>query len=355
MSVNGTSISLGGKWLALDDENRKLKLIVAHLNNEILGLKKAYANDIELIEANRSALNQAEMSMESMKAESANLKTALNEERKTRIDREAVIEAQLGEIQRLTAEGLDFQRRSADDGRKIESLERTLVDKEGSIEAKSHEVHALKAALKQEEERMREVYSEWQLQKDKIEKLEFALRMKREQCGKLIKEKNGLKDMIGWKKAWEKENPGKKREMEREEKQAEMEDNENEEQNEEEKAAIERANQENTATKEFDQAAAAVAAANEATAFSASEEARYYRSTIIRQKRHIELLEEKVKELDSQVRILKKDNHTLAIRFKGATDYRVKVEKEKKKIEALASGAAAQQTGIPIPMLAAQQ
>ncbi len=358
MISSSASVSLGGRWLQFEQENVQLKRIIAHLNNEILGLKRAYANDIELVSAHRNALNEAEESMESLREECSNAKKSLLEERKSRIERESIIEAQIQEFRRLTNESEAQQRKANEESEKYNSLDRTLADRTAVLSQRNHEISEMKISIRQQSERIEEIFNEWKNQKEKIEKLEFALKTKNDQCGKLIKEKNHLKELIGWKNQWEKENPGKKgkfqfdqtnkKEKENQEiNSIDGEDEENDERNKEieELKEIEKKNQENEKFQEIKENSSneeiqilnppfPIQLTNEPTVNTA-EEIRYYRSTIKRQQRHIQLLEEKIKEIESKSRILQRDNQTLTIRFKNRLFNQE--QKNKKKNEAESS------------------
>lgn len=65
--MSEVTLSLGGKWNQAAAEREKQQQIIAHLTNQLEGLKQQYQEDIYIIQHNKQLLQQATAEVETEK------------------------------------------------------------------------------------------------------------------------------------------------------------------------------------------------------------------------------------------------------------------------------------------------
>lgn len=326
--MSEVTLSVGGRWRAADAERDKLLRIIAHLNNEVAGLKTAYTQDIELVNAHKAKINEAEDRIVFHIAQRDEWQKKyfafIADNQSTLVENNALREKNNELETRIKELETNMARRDAEHA-ELHSTHTALQTSHGALKSDFQSTESGYSALSKNYEHLRNLYSTHEIT---INKLQNALQNKNKQIAAFIKERENLKNVVAEKEKNEKflmNNRSNRKYLEELKKEEEEESGEEEKEEENEKYEKENTEEKQSTVNNNE-------ITNNNAAYS-TEESKYYKSTIIRQKKHIYLLEQKQLELENIVKILERDNKTLAIRYKGATDLRLSMDKKIKSLE----------------------
>jgi chromosome segregation ATPase len=333
------SLTRGGRLIQAEAEREKLLRIIAHLNNEITGLKRAYASDIELVNNHKSQLNSAEDEIDRLKQTVIDWKNKFDQVNVTVI-------AQQAEIEKLNQHVANVNHQLVENNSKLTNhnsiVNRLSVDN-SELKTRLNGKHNELESIHSNHDLLSREFNDLSLSHDeqsrRLEALNKAIFHKNNQIAQFIKERRRYQEALGVKQRQEKLNAQHKHRNKLNDEEGDNDEASGSET--EEEREVKELN-DSVHSEHHDRPRSVGESPSKIANYPAyldenldynAEEAKYYRTTIHRQVKHIQLLEQKQMELQSCIKLLQKDNHTLTIRYKGATELRLQYDRRVKGLQ----------------------
>ena len=190
--MSDITLSLGGKWLHETAEREKQGQMIAHLTNQLEGLRVAYSEDLEKVAKHKDVIVKLQDEVDKAEAEREEWKAAYNGIINKRIERDHLVEDMLEQLQTLESTTRNEELRASEATKKA-----TLLEKEKDLAF--NKIDKMKKELDEVYSRLAQTNDELATQRETSNSLATNLQgmtrsrdSKEVQVVSLLKEKNRL-------------------------------------------------------------------------------------------------------------------------------------------------------------------
>jgi len=186
------SLSLGGRWKTASEERERQAQVIAHLSNQLEGLQRAYARDVEQVQASHELVMRMQAEVDAAVAERDQWKSAYASVADQRRERDQLVEQLMTQLRTLEETTRTEEVRAEEEARRAKLLahEKALLsDKLAKASKELEELYARLAATNEALQSESDARSGLQCT---VESMETWRASKESQVATLVKEKQRL-------------------------------------------------------------------------------------------------------------------------------------------------------------------